>query len=243
MTQTKQHQKKQTVVSVVSQMASLICTSGESSGKEEPSPSVSSESSVPCSVSLLSPSSSSQSVKYGNVVYVVLLLLFFYTFITFQFILQPVCAIPIGGMTGHSLVFMLLSPLRPEINTSRLLQKIFRKKNTLMRQKFKKYKCMILPVFPLHLSELMGREARYVFGFWSGGLDTIRCTRPLVLRMVVTALVWDTPVISSSFTYKTESQSVRAVYSLRKSTENTFFTLQPIIYKIFTKRKCFFKLF
>lgn len=76
-----------------------------------------------------------------------------------------------------------------------------------MRQKFKKYKCMILPVFPLHLSELMGREARYVFGFWSGGLDTIRCTRPLVLRMVVTALVWDTPVISSSFTYKTESQS------------------------------------
>lgn len=75
---------------------------------------------------------------------------------------------------------------------------------------------MILPVFPLHLSELMGREARYVFGFWSGGLDTIRCTRPLVLRMVVTALVWDTPVISSSFTYKTESQSVRAVYSLRK---------------------------
>lgn len=99
---------------------------------------------------------------------------------------------------------------------------------------------MILPVFPLHLSELMGREARYVFGFWSGGLDTIRCTRPLVLRMVVTALVWDTPVISSSFTYKTESQSVRAVYSLRKSTENTFFNFVANYLQNIHKKKMLF---
>lgn len=91
---------------------------------------------------------------------------------------------------------------------------------------------MILPVFPLHLSELMGREARYVFGFWSGGLDTIRCTRPLVLRMVVTALVWDTPVISSSFTYKTESQSVRAVYSFKKNPQKI---LSLLCSQLFTK--------
>lgn len=171
MTQTKQHQKKQTVVSVVSQMASLICTSGESSGKEEPSPSVSSESSVPCSVSLLSPSSSSQSVKYGNVVYVVLLFVCFYTFITFQFILQPVCAIPIGGMTGHSLVFMLLSPLRPEINTSRLLQKIFRKKNTLMRQKFKKIQVHDFTSISIALVGVDGQRGQvcvWVLVWWSG---------------------------------------------------------------------------
>lgn len=97
---------------------------------------------------------------------------------------------------------------------------------------------MILPVFPLHLSELMGREARYVFGFWSGGLDTIRCTRPLVLRMVVTALVWDTPVISSSFTYKTESQSV-SIQSQKIHRKSFLYFVANYLQNVYKKKMLF----